>query len=143
MTDFPNTPVTGDTFTSNDIERIYDGTKWHVFAKKYSYIGSLITSVSNVTQLDLSIGNFFELNLSENTEVQFYNPPSSGFAQKFYLKLKIESEGVASIAWPTSLLWETGSAPTTPELDETDLLEFYTSDGGTTYYAKLVEDNIS
>jgi hypothetical protein len=53
------------------------------------------------------------------------------------------SDTVPNITWPTSVTWETESAPTLPALGETDLLEFYTSDGGTTYYAKLAEDDIS
>jgi DNA-binding beta-propeller fold protein YncE len=48
-----------------------------------------------------------------------------------------------SVSWPTSILWESGSAPTLPDLGETDILEFYTSDGGVTYYGKLKEDNVS
>jgi hypothetical protein len=48
-----------------------------------------------------------------------------------------------TVTWPESITWETGSAPTLPALGQTDVLEFYTSDGGTTYYGKLKEDNVS
>jgi hypothetical protein len=45
----------------------------------------------------------------------------------------------ALITWPTSIIWETGSAPNVPELGQTLLLELYTSDNGTTYYANYQE----
>ena len=48
-----------------------------------------------------------------------------------------------TVTWPETINWETGSAPTLPEFVQTDVLEFYTSDGGTTYYGKLKEDNVS
>lgn len=48
-----------------------------------------------------------------------------------------------TVTWPESIAWETGSAPTLPETGQADVLEFFTSDGGTTYYGKLKEDNVS
>lgn len=140
--DFPGSPTTGDTVTSNGVEYIFDGTKWKLNSKKYSYTGSALTSTANAVSVDLSSGNFFYINLDENTTVSFTNPPASGIAQKFYIILYI-SGTVSSITWPGSVTWESGSAPTLTALGETDTLEFYTYDGGTTYYGKLTEDDIS
>lgn len=40
----------------------------------------------------------------------------------------------ATITYPTSVDWPSGTAPDAPADGETDVLVFYTEDGGTTYY---------
>jgi hypothetical protein len=138
MTDYPNSPSAGSTFSANNIDHVYNGVKWNIFYKKYSYTGSVLTNISNITVVDVSSGNLFELNLSSSTTIQFSNPPASGLAQKFYLKLSINSNSV-TITWPTSVTWESGSAPSLPTSGQIALLEFYNSDNGTTYYANYQE----
>jgi hypothetical protein len=140
---FPPAPSSGNTYiSSSNVEYIFTGSKWKVFAKKYNYQGSAPANIANATQLDLSGGNFFDVALTEATTFTFANPPATGFAQKFQVRLNV-SGTVNSITWPASVVWETGSAPTLPELGQTDILEFYTSDSGTTHYGKLKEDNVS
>ena len=91
MTDFPSSPLTGDEYTENGITYIFDGTKWKPSGTKYSYGGSVITPVSGISTIDLNTGNFFELDISEQTEVQISNPPPVGKAQKFYIKFGVDS----------------------------------------------------
>ena len=143
--DFQPSPSTGDVYTEGSLSYIFTGTKWKLLAKKYNYNGSAPTNTSNATEIDLSTGNFFDIILDEETTVSFANPPTSGLFKKFQVKLSILSTYVStiSVTWPNSVAWEGGSAPTLPELGHTDVLEFYTSDGGTTYYGKLKEDNLS
>lgn len=140
--DFPNSPSIGDTYDKGLLTYIFTGSKWKLFAKEYNYRGSAPANVANATQLDLSSGNFFDVALTESTTFTFANPPAAGFAQKFQVRLNVTGT-VNSITWPASIVWETGSAPTLPELGQTDILEFYTSDSGTTYYGKLKEDNVN
>lgn len=136
---------TVDLSTSESLEHIFTGTKWKLLAKKYSYSGAAPANAGNATQIDLSSGNFFNIALTSATTVSFTNPPASGFSKKFQVKLSILSSyaSTISVTWPTSIIWETGSAPTLPALGQTDVLEFYTSNGGTAYYGKLKEDNVS
>jgi len=134
--------VEGDVLIRESLTYIYDGKKFKLFSRKYNYKGSAPSNVNNITELDLSSGNFFDVSLSETTTFTFSNPPALGFAQKFQIKLNI-SGVVNNITWPASVLWESGVLPTLPESGQTDILEFYTSDGGSTYYGKLKEDNIS
>jgi hypothetical protein len=136
---------TVDLSTPESLEHIFTGTKWKLFSKKYSYKGAAPANVSNATQIDLSSGNFFNVALSSATTISFVNPPESGFSKKFQIKLSILSNyaSTISVTWPGSVAWETGSAPTLPALGQTDVLEFFTSNGGTTYYGKLKEDNVS
>jgi sugar lactone lactonase YvrE len=41
----------------------------------------------------------------------------------------------ATITYPSTLQWPSGTAPTSPSIGETDVLTFNTTDGGTTYQA--------
>lgn len=49
----------------------------------------------------------------------------------------------ATFTYPASVDWPAGTAPTAPADGETDTLEFFTIDGGTTYYGRLTGDNYS
>ena len=47
------------------------------------------------------------------------------------------SLGQATFTYPSSVDWAGGTAPTAPAIGATDVLTFYTTDGGTTYYGFL------
>lgn len=55
----------------------------------------------------------------------------------------ISSTSAATFTYPASVKWPGGTAPTAPSDGQTDLLEFVTRDGGTTYYAYQKGDNFS
>ena len=50
---------------------------------------------------------------------------------------------IATITYPASVQWSGGTAPTTPADGVTDLLTFYTEDGGNTYYGFKVGDALA
>jgi hypothetical protein len=82
--------------------------------------------------VDCETGNFFALTTSGNTTFTFSNPPTSGTAYSFTLKLT--AGGTHTITYPASVDWAGGTAPDAPASTETDLLAFTTYDGGTTWY---------
>ena len=91
--DFPPAPSSGNTYiSSSNVEYIFTGSKWKVFAKKYNYQGSAPANIANATQLDLSGGNFFDVALTEATTFTFANPPATGFAQKFQVRLNVANQ---------------------------------------------------
>jgi len=49
----------------------------------------------------------------------------------------------ATITYPSTLEWPSGTAPTSPAIGETDVLTFSTTDGGTTYQAVQAIDGAS
>lgn len=49
----------------------------------------------------------------------------------------------ATITYPASVAWSGGTAPASPADGETDLLTFYTEDGGNTYYGFKVGDALA
>jgi hypothetical protein len=44
------------------------------------------------------------------------------------------SSALATIAWPSSVKWAGGTAPSAPASGAKDVYNFFTLDGGTTYY---------
>ena len=51
--------------------------------------------------------------------------------------------GDATFTYPASVKWPAGTPPTAPADGETDILTFFTQDGGSTYYGRVVGDNFS
>ena len=77
-------------------------------------------------------GNVFSLSTSGNTTFTFTNPPASGTAYGF--TLKVTAGGTHTLTWPGTVDWAGGSAPDAPASGETNVLVFITYTGGTTWY---------
>jgi len=82
--------------------------------------------------LNLSTGNVFSHAPSANVTYVFNNPPSSGTA--FGFTLKVSPSATITQTWPASVDWAGGTAPDATASGETDVFTFYTQDGGTTYF---------
>lgn len=85
--------------------------------------------------LDLSTASVFNVSLSANvTTLTLTNPPSSGIAFSFTVRLSIT--GSYAITWPSAFKWPFGVAPIlTSTPGKMDVIVFETVDGGTTYQA--------
>ena len=88
--------------------------------------------------IDLGSGNVFSDAPSTNVTYTFSNPPATGTAYGF--TLKVTPSATVTVTWPASVDWAGGTAPTAPASGETDVFTFYTDDGGTTYYGFQVGD---
>ena len=53
------------------------------------------------------------------------------------------SSSLATITYPSSVVWSGGTTPTAPANGETDVYTFYTDDGGTTYYGFQTGDALA
>jgi hypothetical protein len=91
--------------------------------------------------LDLSSGNTFVHAPSANVAYEFANPPASGTAIDF--TLKVTPSATVTITWPSSVKWAGGTAPSAPASGETDAFTFYSTDGGTSYYGFQAGDAYS
>ncbi|MEY3411801.1 MAG: hypothetical protein RIQ70_487 [Bacteroidota bacterium] len=91
---FPTPTYIGQPYISGNFSYIWTGSKWKLETRKYKVIKSSLTNSSNITTVDLSVGNLFELNLSDKTTIAFTNPPASGKSQRFFMKLGINSNYV-------------------------------------------------
>ena len=93
-----------------------------------------VTSTSNAATINCRDGNVFTHVLTENVTYTFSNPPASGRAFGFTLKV-VQDSTARTITWPASVDWAGGEAPTiSAGSGEVDVFVFYTHDGGTTWY---------
>lgn len=89
--------------------------------------------------IDCSAGNVFALTTSGLTSLSASNVPSSGTAYGFILK--VTSGGAYNINYNFGTVrWGGGTVPLPPASGETDVLGFFTYDGGTTWYGFLAGD---
>ena len=103
-----------------------------------SYNETYVALSGTTPTVDCESGNVFALSTTGNTTFTFSNPPASGTAYGFVLKLT--AGGTHTITYPASVDWAGGTAPDAPASGETDVLVFYTHDGGTTWYGALSID---
>ena len=73
--------------------------------------GEVVGTISSST-LDLSTGNVFSDAPAANVTYVFNNPPASGTA--FGFTLKVTPSATVTVTWPASVDWAGGTAPTAP-----------------------------
>jgi hypothetical protein len=136
----------GDTDTyinfTTDLIRIYTGGSYTQFTASGPFIndGSLAEdydALSGTTPTcNVDTGGAFSLTMTGNTTFTF-SGAASGYSQSFILQL---TGNGSTVTWPTSVDWASGTAPDAPASGETDILVFWTRDGGTTWYGALAID---
>ena len=146
LTTVGNVSVTGDLTTVGNVSVTGDLTT----VGSASVTGEFIAGSYNETYAALSgtspavnchNGNVFALSTTGSTTFTFTNPPASGTA--FGFTLKLTAGGTYTITWPTSVDWAGGTAPDAPASGETNVLAFITYDGGVTWYGFQAGDAMS
>jgi hypothetical protein len=105
-------------------------------ADSYNETFAAVTSTDNATTINCETGNVFTHALTENTTFTFSNPPATGTAFGFTLKV-VQDATARTITWPASVDWAGGEAPDAPASNEVNIYAFITHDGGTTWYGFL------
>lgn len=110
----------------------------------YNETFAAVTSSSNATTIDCEAGNVFSHTLSENTTFTFSNPPASGTAYGFSLKIVQDASASGyTVTWPSSVDWPQSNTPSlTSSASAVDQFVFYTHDGGTTWYGFVAGKNL-
>lgn len=114
---------------------VYNGTKW-VDAVTVDMPCGGLDSVSGAVNIDRTFGEVHRLRLSGTVTALTISgwPPGGQFAR---LVLEIQNAGAWGLAWPTNILWPSGTAPAvTP--NGKDVFVLITFDGGTTIYGNTV-----
>jgi hypothetical protein len=105
-----------------------------LIATSYNETFAAVTSTSNAATVNCETGNVFSHTLTENTTFTFSNPPASGTAYGFTLKV-VQDSTARTITWPASVDWAGGNAPEiSGGSGDVDVFVFFTHDGGTTWY---------
>lgn len=93
-------------------------------------------TVGATETVDWRDGNHQAATLDENLTFTFIDPDGPG---GFTMKLTQDVTGTNTVAWPASVLWEAGVAPTiTVTGDAVDLVSFYFD--GTSYFGSVLQD---
>jgi len=104
-----------------------------LIAKSYNETFAALSGTTPAVNCET--GNVFALTTSGNTTFTFTNPPATGTAYGF--TLKVTAGGTHTLTWPASVDWAGGSAPDAPASGEVNVYAFITHDGGTNWYGFL------
>ncbi|MBF0421887.1 MAG: hypothetical protein HQL73_02725 [Magnetococcales bacterium] len=90
--------------------------------------------------IDCTTGNVFDVAWNANiTTLTLSNPPANGKGCFITLRLKQDSTGGRTIAYPASVKWAGGAPPTlVTSVNAITILSFFTVDAGTTWHGNLV-----
>ncbi len=132
-----NVNVTGITTATGNVDVTGDlDVTGELLAQAYNETFASVTSSSNATTVNCEAGNVFSHTLTESTTFTFSNPPASGTAFGFTLKIIQDASASGfAVTWPASVGWADATAPTlTSTANAVDVFVFFTHDGGTTWY---------
>ena len=125
-----------------------DGTKMYVLGSTNNRIYQYTLSIP----WDISTASYDDINFSTaSQDIQPYGLDFKSDGTKMYImglnSDRVYQYSIASttpiIIWPTNISWENGStAPAAPDRGSDFVYYFHTSDGGTTYYGKLIKKDL-
>ena len=112
----------------------------------YGITSVTVNAAGSSYAIDFSLGNLYRITLDQatcNLSSGFTNPPPRGQSGTLTVALKQPENGSSTVsAWPSSVVWSAGSAPTLSTRSEAvDLFQFTTIDGGVTWYGVVVSAN--
>jgi hypothetical protein len=105
-------------------------------ASRYNESYVEVSSTSGIATIDGAAGNVFGHTLTEGTTFVFSNPPNTGTAYGFTLKIKQNNVGSGfPVVWQNTVNWASGIAPTlTSTAGAIDIFTFFTHNGGADWF---------
>jgi hypothetical protein len=109
----------------------------NVFANKQQFNAGLVEKYSAVavSTIDCSLASVFSRTISGATSLLVSNVAPAGNVSSFILELT--NGGSATVTWWAGIKWSNGAAPTLTAAG-TDILGFYTRDGGVTWRGTMM-----
>lgn len=98
--------------------------------RDYALTHNALATVSAGVTLDLTVANYFSMQVAGSCSIAFTNPPASPNAGGFILEMT--NGGGFTLSWPAAVKWPGGTPPTFTT-SGVDVLVFITDDGGTTW----------
>ena len=108
--------------------------QYQMLIQDYSEKVNALGSITSTQAFDLTTGNVFTATATGNVTLSVTNVPATGTCAS--LSLVAINFGAHTITWPTGTKWAGGTAPTLTT-SGTDILTFFTVNGGTTWYGSL------
>jgi len=142
-TSFPNDGV--NYLDLNGTLQLELQNNYYRFQNYSEKINTASISAGNLN-VDLNAGAVQEITLTESASgVVFVNfNPDSDYSSSVTLKITQDGTGGWGVAWPASILWSGGSAPTvTPTALAVDIFGFTTFDAGANWYGFRLGDDFS
>lgn len=100
-------------------------------------------SATGAVNLDLNTADVFNITMTGNCTFTFTNPPASGVFKNIVLILKQDGTGSRTMT-VTGAKYTDAQAPVlTTTANKTDVLTYFTIDGGTSYFGSFVLANIT
>lgn len=119
---------------SGSDDLIFDGSYLTTNIKGYSLKTNMLGNISGSVSINISNGNYVTGTVVGAVTSLIFTGQSSSNTSGFILKLT--NGGAYSFAWPTSVKWPSGTAPTLTS-SGIDILTFITDDNGVTWRGVL------
>ena len=132
--------IKGDTGTTGA-----KGDKGDAFTTLTAYSETVNTAtVSTSTyNIDLSLSNIFNLTLATSVTFTFTNPPTVGFTKPVTVILKQDGTGSRTASFTGAKYTDAVSPVLTTTANRSDVLTFFTLDGGTSYFGTFAMANVA
>jgi hypothetical protein len=104
----------------------------------YSLTSSSVTLPRNVTTLNCSSSNYFSASVTGAATWYAYNVPSDCL---YILVLELTNGGLGTQTWFNNTKWTMKNPPALSS-SGTDILLFFTDDGGSTWYGRVNDTNV-
>lgn len=109
--------------------------------QRFSRARVVITDATAAYNADLSVANTHDITLTQNSALTISNP-AAGQETTLYLTVRQNATGGWTFAWPASVLWVGGTAPTvTATANAVDRFVLTTYDDGATYFGRVLGQN--
>jgi len=109
-----------------------------------AYLETVVALSGTTPTVDCDEANTFTLTTSGNTTFTFdYSGVNLTTDDSYGFTLRVTAGGTHTLSWPASVDWPGGTAPDAPASGETDVLVFFTTDGGTTWYGFQAGDALA
>jgi len=101
------------------------------------------TVSTSTYNIDLSLGNIFDITLGNNVTFTFTNPPSAGTSASVTIVLRQDATGNRTATF-TDALYTDGNPPQlSTGANDIDVLPFFTINGGASYFGTFAMANVS
>lgn len=121
-----------------DDSRTIDNANLQSYKEKIVTIGT----VTSATNINLNLGNVFDITLGANVTFTFTNPPAATFSQPVTIILRQDATGSRTATF-TGAKYTDGVLPAlSTGATDIDVLTFFTIDQGTSYFGTLALANV-